>query len=145
VSAYRTSKPASTADDMIKIAVEPDVEIPAEATSGAEADPEATVEPTAPAEETAQAEKPKAAPAPRTASGGHPYRHHEIPMGDGKLVLDREGSIRSIAADGSVTATWEADDPEWDRYAIRFGLRTSGAGGSSVPGHPPQRAKRPRT
>ena len=117
----RTSKPTSTADDMIKIDAEPAVEIPAEA------------------------EKPKAGPAPRTASGGHPFRHHEIPMGDGKLVLDREGSIRSIAADGSVTATWEPDDPEWDRYAIRFGLRTSGAGGSSVPGHPPQRAKRPRS
>ncbi|HEY5486210.1 MAG TPA: hypothetical protein VIK06_01055 [Candidatus Limnocylindrales bacterium] len=135
MSAYRTSKPASTADDMIKIAAEPDVEIPTEATA----------EPTVPAEEPAQADKPKAAPAPRTASGGHPFRHHEVPMGDGKLVLDREGSIRSIAADGSVTAAWEPDDPEWDRYAIRFGLRPGGAGGSSVPGHPPQRARRPRS
>ena|GEM_PF-3139203 len=138
--AARTSKPASTADDMIKLD-EPVVEIPAEAT----AEPTAPAEPVVPAEEPAPADKPKAAPAPRTASGGHPFRHHEIPMGDGKLVLDREGSIRSIAADGSVTASWEPDDPEWDRYAIRFGLRPGGAGGSSVPGHPPQRAKRPRT
>ena len=127
----RTSKPTSTADDMIKIDAEPAVEIPAEAV--------------AETEKPAEAEKPKAGPAPRTASGGHPFRHHEIPMGDGKLVLDREGSIRSVAADGSVTGTWEPEDPEWDRYAIRFGLRPSGVGGNSVPGHPPQRAKRPRT
>ena len=88
---------------------------------------------------------PTPATVPRTAAGGHPFRRHEIPFGDGKLILDHDGSIRTVAADGSVTATWQADDPEWSRHAIRFGLRPSAAGGSSVPGHPPQRAKRPRT
>jgi hypothetical protein len=125
------TKPDSIAADLIALDAEPGVELAADAA-------------TEPTEEPAQAGQPKSGPAPRTASGGHPFRHHEIPMGDGKLVLDREGSIRSIAADGSVTASWEPDDPEWDRYAIRFGLRPSSAGGSSVPGHPPLRAKRPR-
>jgi hypothetical protein len=96
-------------------------------------------------EASGEAVKPTPATAPRTAAGGHPFRRHEIPFGDGKLILDHDGSIRTVAADGSVTATWQADDPEWSRHAIRFGLRPSAAGGSSVPGHPPQRAKRPRT
>ena len=115
--------------------------------AGAEASADPGLEPTdkkPPAtDEPGQASKAVAGTAPRTASGGHPFRHHEIPLGDGKLVLDREGSIRNVAADGSVTATWQPDDPDWSRHAIRFGLRPS-AGGSPIPGHPPQRAKRPR-
>jgi hypothetical protein len=94
---------------------------------------------------TGEAVKPTPATATRTAAGGHPFRRHEIPFGDGKLILEHDGSIRTVAADGSVTATWQPDDPEWSRHAIRFGLRPSAAGSSSVPGHPPQRAKRPRT
>jgi hypothetical protein len=137
MATHRARDPRSNTDDLIAIDAAPDLEIAAEpgAESGAGLE----------APDTAGQTAKTVAPAPRTASGGRPFRHHEIPFGDGKLILDRDGSIRTMATDGSVTASWQPDDPEWSRHAIRFGLRPSASGGSSIPGHPPQRAKRPRT
>jgi hypothetical protein len=142
----RKARPSATEDLILT-----DAERHATGPTATEVVPDAGAEesvvpaPAADAVATAEAAKPAAGTAPRTASGGHPFRRHEIPFGDGKLILDHDGSIRTLAADGSVTATWQPDDSEWSRRAIRFGLRPSADGGSSVPGHPPQRAKRPRT
>jgi len=86
------------------------------------------------------ASTPPPGPAPRIGS----FRRHEVALDDGKLVLDRDGSISRLAADGSVTATWPADDPEWPRYAIRFGLKPGAGAEDAVPSRPPQRQTRPR-
>lgn len=136
----RTSKPASTADDMIKIEDVVSVEVAAK--------PEVVSDisaPTAPNAEPGPPAGAAAEPTRRPAAGGHAFRHREIAFGDGRLVLGRDGAIRNVAADATVTATWQPGSLEWSHYAIRFGLRPSVAGGNAVPGHPPQRAKRPRT
>ena len=122
----RTDAPKSLAGDMIAIDAEALVESQADTVDAASAAP-----------------GPVKTAAPRTASGGHPFRHHEISLGDGKLVLDRDGSIKHVGPDGEVTATWQPDDPEWSRYALRFGLQPGG-GGNAVPLRPPQQPKRPR-
>ena len=141
----RKARPSAT-DDLILTDAERAATMPAAIESVTDAGTAASAEatPVENPEASGEAVKPTPATAPRTAAGGHPFRRHEIPFGDGKLILEHDGSIRTVAADGSVTATWQPDDPEWSRHAIRFGLRPSAAGGSSVPGHPPQRAKRPR-
>ena len=131
----RTSKPASTADDMIKVE-EPVVVVEPEAASSPE--PEAAPQAVAPAESAASA-------VGRNAPGGHAYRHREIAFRGGKLILGRDGSIRNVAADGTLIGAWQTDDPEWWRQAIRFGIRPNTGGGNAVPGHPPQRAKRPNS
>jgi hypothetical protein len=141
----RKARPSAT-DDLILTDAERAATMPAAIEPLTDAGADTSVAPT-PVENppaTGEVAKPTPSTAPRTAAGGHPFRRHEIPFGDGKLILEHDGSIRTVAADGSVTATWQPDDPEWSRHAIRFGLRPSAAGGSSVPGHPPQRAKRPR-
>ena len=142
----RKARPSAT-DDLILTDAERAATMPAAIEPVTDAGTAASAEanPVENHEASGEAVKPTPATAPRTAAGGHPFRRHEIPFGDGKLILEHDGSIRTVAADGSVTATWQPDDPEWSRHAIRFGLRPSAAGGSSVPGHPPQRAKRPRT
>jgi hypothetical protein len=141
----RKARPSAT-DDLILTDAERAATMPAaiEPLTDAGADTSAAPTPVENPPATGEVAKPTPSTAPRTAAGGHPFRRHEIPFGDGKLILEHDGSIRTVAADGSVTATWQPDDPEWSRHAIRFGLRPSAAGGSSVPGHPPQRAKRPR-
>ena len=40
----------------------------------------------------------------------------------GKLVLHTDGSIAQLDGQGETVAKWAADDPEWPRHAIRFGL-----------------------
>ena len=129
----RTSKPASTADDMITIE-EPVVAVEPEAEDGAEPEAPQAVAPSEPA-----------AGVGRNAPGGHAYRHREIAFRGGKLILGRDGSIRNVAADGALIGAWQTDDPEWWRQAIRFGIRPNRGGGNAVPGHPPQRAKRPNS
>lgn len=42
--------------------------------------------------------------------------------GGERLVLDGNAGITHFAADGSAIQTWAADDPEWPRVALRFGL-----------------------
>jgi len=112
-----------------------DLPPPADAVSQAAADGPTPAEVAVPAAST-----PPPGPAPRAGS----FRRHEVALDDGKLVLDRDGSISRIAADGSVTATWQADDPEWPRYAIRFGLRPGAGSEGAIPGRPPRRVKPPR-
>ncbi len=131
----RTSKPASTADDMIEIK-EPVVVVEPERESGPGPAPDEAPQ--------AVASEPAAAPG-RTPAGAHAYRHREIGFRGGKLILGRDGSIRHVAADGSLIGAWQTDDPEWWRQAIRFGIRPNTGGGNAVPGHPPQRAKRPNS
>jgi hypothetical protein len=66
-----------------------------------------------------------APPAPRqAATHGHHYRRREIELAEGgKLVLDTDGSIRQVDADGAGIGAWSPGEPEWARQAIRFGLR----------------------
>ena len=106
-----------------------------------EAVPQAAVNEPAPAEVAVPAASTlPPGPTPRLGS----FRRHEVALEEGKLVLDRDGSISRVAADGSVTSTWQADDPEWPRYAIRFGLRPGAGAEDAVPSRPPRRQPRPR-
>jgi hypothetical protein len=108
------------------------------------ASPAAATEPTPVGDAVPAAPAVAPGPATRIAAGTGSFRRHEVALGDGKLVLDRDGSIRRIAVDGSVTATWQADDPEWPRYAIRFGLRPGAGAEGAIPSRPPRRVKLPR-
>jgi hypothetical protein len=55
---------------------------------------------------------------------GHRYRRREIELTEGgKLVLDSDGSIRQVDAEGVAREAWSPGEPEWARHAIRFGLR----------------------
>jgi hypothetical protein len=38
-------------------------------------------------------------------------------------VLDTDGSIVRIDAAGTATQTWQPEDPDWARHALRFGVR----------------------
>jgi hypothetical protein len=52
------------------------------------------------------------------------FRRRQIELGDGvKLVLHGNGTITQLDAAGVATAQWAIDDPDWARYAIRFGLQ----------------------
>lgn len=42
---------------------------------------------------------------------------------DGVLRLHGDGAIDHLDAAGGVVGSWQPDDPEWPRYAIRFGVR----------------------
>jgi hypothetical protein len=60
-----------------------------------------------------------ASPAPR----GRRHKRREIGLADGgKIILNPEGSIERLAADGA-SQTWRRGDPEWPDYALRFGLK----------------------
>ncbi len=52
------------------------------------------------------------------------YKRREIALaGGGKLVLQVNGSIEQIEADGTTAGTWRPEDDEWATHAIRFGLQ----------------------
>jgi hypothetical protein len=80
-----------------------------------------------PAAEPAQdaAVAPPAPQASRPDGGhGHRYRRREIELTEGgKLILDSDGSIREVDADGVEKGAWSPGEPEWAGHAIRFGLR----------------------
>jgi hypothetical protein len=77
-----------------------------------------------PADEPAQepaVDSPTLRPA---ATHGHHYRRREIELSEGgKLVLDADGSIRQVDAEGVGTGAWSPGELEWAGHAIRFGLR----------------------
>ena len=59
----------------------------------------------------------------KATSPGHRYKRREIDLAEGgKLVLHTDGSLSQIDGAGEVVQKWAADDPEWPRHAIRFGL-----------------------
>ena len=59
----------------------------------------------------------------RAVSPGHRFKRREIGLVEGgKLVLHTDGSISQVDGQGEVVKNWVADDPEWPRHAIRFGL-----------------------
>jgi hypothetical protein len=64
-------------------------------------------------------------PASRPAGGhGHHYRRREVGLTEGgKLVLESDGSIRHVDAEGVAKEVWSPGEPEWASHAIRFGLR----------------------
>jgi len=50
------------------------------------------------------------------------YKARELLLGEGdRLVLKATGTIVRVATDGT-SQSWAPGDPEWPRYAIRFGL-----------------------
>jgi hypothetical protein len=64
------------------------------------------------------------APASPPVVRGRRYKRHALELADGtRLVLEADGTIEHLAADGSRTRSWMPDDPEWSGQAIRFGLR----------------------
>jgi hypothetical protein len=59
----------------------------------------------------------------RPTAPGHRFKRREIELVEGgKLVLHTDGSIGQVDGEGVVKHTWAADDPEWARHAMRFGL-----------------------
>jgi hypothetical protein len=59
----------------------------------------------------------------RASSAGRRFRRHEVELAEGgKLVLHTDGSISQLDAEGQDVAKWAAEDPDWPRHAIRFGL-----------------------
>jgi hypothetical protein len=69
---------------------------------------------------------PKARSESQTAASRHTprYKARQLMLGEGdRLVLEATGTIARIAPDGT-RQSWAPGDPEWPRYAIRFGLRT---------------------
>lgn len=90
-----------------------------------------------------EATRPASSPAPGT--GQRRFRRREFPLpGGGKLVLHVDGVISQLDAAGAMQHAWTSDDPEWERQAIRFGLRVQGstvppAGRSVAPTRPPRR------
>jgi hypothetical protein len=97
-----------------------------------------------PAAKAAPAAKPAAKPAPAAkptpaaqavsvAPARRKYKRHEISLADGgTLVLEVDGSILRLDAAGVATTTWQPDDPDWARHALRFGVRPQNA---TVPPH----------
>ncbi len=72
--------------------------------------------------------KVKAAPQvrskPSSLAHRHRYKRHEIALAEGgKLVMDSDGSIVRLDGSGKAAQTWQPDDPEWERHALRFGVR----------------------
>ncbi len=63
------------------------------------------------------------AKASSASKGGGRYRPRRIELAAGeRLVLHGDGTIEHQDAAGAVTETWSANDPEWPRHALRFGL-----------------------
>ena len=59
----------------------------------------------------------------RPAASGARSRRHQLALADGgKLILDRDGSIRHLDDKGATIETWAPEDPAWAERAIRFGL-----------------------
>jgi hypothetical protein len=55
---------------------------------------------------------------------GRRYRRGEVTLsGGGRLLLEADGTIRRIDAEGSTVRSWTPSDPDWPNQAIRFGLR----------------------
>jgi len=55
-------------------------------------------------------------------------RRRELKLAeDRRLILNPDGSIGLIDGEGTTKQSWTPDDPEWARYAIRFGLRPVGS------------------
>ena len=55
------------------------------------------------------------------------FRRRELKQADGgSLVLATSGSITQVAPDGTTIRTWELDDADWARQALRFGVRPEG-------------------
>ena len=51
------------------------------------------------------------------------FKRRELQLAEGgKLVLDADGSIAQLDADGKPIQEWAPADPEWASHAIRFGL-----------------------
>lgn len=64
------------------------------------------------------------APASPPNVRGRRYKRHELQLADGtRLVLDVDGTIEHLDAEGARTRSWMPDDPEWSGQAIRFGVR----------------------
>ena len=59
----------------------------------------------------------------RVVAPGRRFKRREIELAEGgKLVLHTDGSISQADGQGAVVRTWGAEDPDWPRHAIRFGL-----------------------
>ena len=59
----------------------------------------------------------------RAVAPGRRHKTREIDLAEGgKLVLHPDGSISQADGQGEIVKTWPADDPEWPRHALRFGL-----------------------
>jgi hypothetical protein len=57
-------------------------------------------------------------------AAGRRFRRHQLDLAEGgKLVLHGDGSITQTDAAGETTRRWAIGDPDWARYAIRFGLQ----------------------
>jgi hypothetical protein len=60
---------------------------------------------------------------PWAGSPGHRFRRRELALAEGgKLILHTDGSISQVTGEGATVTKWVATDPEWPRYAIRFGV-----------------------
>ncbi len=60
----------------------------------------------------------------RPSAAGRRFKRRELSLAEGgKLILRGDGSILQTDAAGETTGTWVAGDPDWARYAIRFGLQ----------------------
>jgi hypothetical protein len=60
---------------------------------------------------------------PNPAVHGRRFKRRELQLAEGgKLVLDADGSIARLDADGKPIQEWAPTDPEWASHAIRFGL-----------------------
>jgi hypothetical protein len=63
-------------------------------------------------------------PATRPATTAGRFRPHTLTLPDGgRLVIRVDGQIERLDADGTTAETWRPDDPDWPRWALRFGLR----------------------
>jgi hypothetical protein len=63
-------------------------------------------------------------PRSQPAAADRRFRRRQIVLSEGgKLVLHGNGSISRIDAAGETAKQWAIDDPDWARYAIRFGLQ----------------------
>ncbi len=64
-------------------------------------------------------------PASSSPAGGRGrrYRRNEVTLSaGGKLMLEGDGTIRRLDAEGSTVRSWAPSDPDWPNQAIRFGL-----------------------
>ena len=66
-------------------------------------------------------------PGVTAAPHGRKYKPRQLALAEGvTLVLEATGTIARVAEDGTRQA-WGPGDPEWPRYAIRFGLHAPAA------------------